>query len=358
MSNLHSQDVVSNAAVNPVRSHSLGAESVELAPIALFVYNRPEHTRRTVESLRANYLAPQSDLFVFADGAKNESAAAAVREVRKFIRTIDGFKSVTLIERDRNLGLANSVIAGITELCNKLGRVIAMEDDLLTTCDYLTFINQALERYEKEPRIFSVSGFNFGFSDSKYYPYDAFCFYRSSSWGWGTWKNRWEQADWNISDYDSFRIDKKRQRLFDRGGDDLSYMLALQMGGKIDSWAIRWAYTHFKQDALALLSFRPRVLNIGTDSSATHTRRKSAKQSPLTKECKSEFLYSDTLSLEKSFVLELQRSLRPSPARKLVRYLLHSRIGLTTNLANSWRIPKPKVVQSKAPEVKGSSNLD
>ena len=311
---------MASSSVSPCSALSNGGD---LAPIALFVYNRPGHAQRTVNSLRENELAPRSDLFVFSDGAKNEAGSAAVQQIRRYVRTIQGFRSVTIIERERNWGLANSVIGGITALCNEFGRVIAMEDDLLTTADFLTFVNQALKRYEAEPRIFSVSGFNFGFNGPKHYPYDAFCFYRSSSWGWGTWRDRWERADWKMSDYYSFCTDKKQRRQFNRGGDDLSGMLARQMYGKIDSWAIRWAYTHFKQDALALLSFRPRVFHIGCDGSATHLRRKSFKQLPLTKERKSEFHYPDAPRLEEHFVLELQRSLRPSLARKLVRYLLH-----------------------------------
>jgi hypothetical protein len=298
------------------------------APIALFVYNRPEHTQSSVTSLQQNELASRSDLFVFSDGPKDKVGCVAVQQVRRYIRAIEGFKTVTIIERERNLGLANSVIVGITQVCNQFGRVIAMEDDLLTTPDFLTFMNQALDRYENEQRIFSISGFNFGFGGPKAYAYDAFCFYRSSSLGWGTWKDRWERADWTMSDYDPFRIDKKRQQQFNRGGDDLSNMLALQMHGKIDSWAIRWAYTHFKQDGLALLSLRPRVFHIGSDASATYSRRKSFKQSPLTGERKSEFHFPETARLEEDFVLELQRSLRPSLARKLVRYFLHGRIRL------------------------------
>ncbi len=124
-----------------VMSHK---ESVrQLAPIALFVYNRPKHTRRTVESLQANILARRTDLFVFSDAAKKESAAA-VEAVRKFIRTIDGFNSVTIIERERNCGLANSIIGGVSHVCNEFGRVVAIEDDLLTTADFLTFMNHPL----------------------------------------------------------------------------------------------------------------------------------------------------------------------------------------------------------------------
>jgi hypothetical protein len=329
-----------------------------LAPIALFVYNRPEHTQRTVNSLLKNELASQSDLFVFSDGPKDEAGSTAVQRVRQYIRGIQGFKSITIIEPERNLGLASSVIAGITQVCNESGRVIAMEDDLLTTPDFLTFMNQALDRYETEPRIFSVSGFNFGFSGPEQYGYDAFCFYRSSSLGWGTWKDRWERADWKIADYDAFCVDTKRQQQFNRGGEDLSYMLALQMHGKIDSWAIRWAYTHFKQEALALLSFRPRVFHIGSDASATYSRRKSFKQLPLTAECKSEFCFRDSVRLEEDFVLELQRSLRPSLARKLVRYFLHGRISLSTSRFDSSKFRSAKTEHSAAREANGRSIID
>lgn len=321
-----------------LKSHSpnpVSSDRSELAPIALFVYNRPGHTERTVNSLRENELASQSDLFVFSDGPKNDAGAPAVQKIRSYVRTVQGFRSLTIIEREQNWGLAKSVICGITELCNEFGRVVAMEDDLLTTPDFLTFMNQALERYNAETRIFSISGFNFGFEGPEHYPYDAFCFYRSSSLGWGTWKDRWEKADWKMPDYHRFCVDEDKQRQFNRGGDDLSSMLAMQMHGKTDSWAIRWAYTHFKQDALALLSLRPRVFHIGSDRSATHSRWKSFKQLPLTPERKSKFLYPDGTRLEEPFVAELQKSLRPSLARKIARYLLHGRISFVTNQFNS-----------------------
>jgi hypothetical protein len=347
-----------NMASSPASRSGALSNSGNIAPIALFVYNRLGHTQRTVDSLRKNDLASQSDLFVFSDGARNEAGSSAVQQIRKYIRTIQGFKSVTIIERERNLGLAGSLIGGTTELCHSFGRVIVMEDDLLTTVDFLTFINQALDRYETEPRVFSISGFNFGFDGPHHYPCDAFLFYRSSSLGWGTWKDRWEQADWEMADYYSFCNDKGQQRQFNRGGEDLSNMLALQMHGKIDSWAIRWAYAHFKQDACALLSLRSRVLHIGSDALATHSRWKSFKQSPLTDERKSDFRYPDTARLDDHFVRELQRSLRPSLARKLARYLLRGRISLATSRRN-FRKPLPtKTEHSVGPEASRSPFVD
>jgi hypothetical protein len=300
---------------------TLGTLSGQIAPVALFVYNRPEHTRRTVEALRANDLAHESNLYVFADGAKNEPASAAVEAVRKFIRTIDGFRSVTIFERDQNFGLANSVIAGVTRMCDEHGRVIVMEDDLLTTPDFLLFINRALEHYADVPKVFSVSGFNFAVTSPPGYPFDTFLAYRSSSWGWGTWKDRWSKADWSVSDYCRFHSDKQIQRMFNRGGEDLSRMLAWQMSGKIDSWAIRWAYAHFKHDAVTVLPMVSKVLNIGMDGSGVHTRQGAAKQSALVSARNTEYRFPDSLVPNPRIVAEIQRMSHISSPRKIAQYL-------------------------------------
>lgn len=294
----------------------------ECAPIALFVYNRPDHTLRTVEALRQNWLSSQSDLIVFSEAPKNATGAADVVAVRKLVHEISGFKSLTIVEREQNLGLAKSIISGVSQICDEFGRIIALEDDILTTPDFLTFINLALDHYANEPRVFSTSGFNFAFNIPAHYPFDAFCFWRSSSWGWGTWKNRWDKCDWNVADYDTFSADLYKQKSFNRGGEDLTRMLRLQMTGRLDSWAIRWAYAHYQHDALALLSVQPRVFHFGSDSSATHVKRRGAvKQSPLTSQHKSSFTLPNVEDLQPQFVAELQSLLRPSPARKAVRFV-------------------------------------
>jgi hypothetical protein len=304
-------------------------ESVRpLAPIALFVYNRPEHTRRTVEALRANHLAPQSDLFVFADAAKNESGAVAVGAVRKFIRTIDGFKSVTIIERERNRGLSKSVITGVTQLCSEHGRVIAVEDDILTAPDFLAFMNHALERYSDEPRVFSVGAFNLPIVTPKTYSYDAFCSYRFMCWGWGTWKDRWEKCDWSVEDFPEFMADREKQKRFNRGGDDLSWLLAQHMEGRVDSWDTVWAYTHSKHDAVALLSVISRAYNIGFDGTGIHCRRAPFKQNALPSEGNTEYRFPEVSIPEPYFAKEIQRLHHRSIPRKFARYL-YGRMGLT-----------------------------
>jgi len=293
----------------------------QLAPIALFVYNRREHTRRTVESLRANELAQQSDLFVFADGAKTNSGAVAVGAVREYIRAIDGFKSVTIIEREQNLGLSKSVISGVTRLCNERGRAIAVEDDVVTAPDFLAFMNRGLQRYVNEPKIFSVCAFNLPIVPPKTYSYDAFFSYRSLCWGWGTWKDRWEKADWSVKDFPEFMADREKQKRFNLGGDDLSWFLARHMEGKIDSWDTVWAYTHSKYDALALLPVSSKAYNIGLDGSGTHCKRAAFKQHILAPGTNCDYRFPDSVNVHPHFVAEIQRFHRPSMVRRVARFI-------------------------------------
>jgi O-antigen/teichoic acid export membrane protein len=288
----------------------------DLAPVVLFVYNRPEHTRKTVESLLGNRLAPHSDLFVFSDGAKGEADRVQVDDVRHYVHHIEGFRSVKIIERERNAGLAQSVISGVSEIFREYDRQIVLEDDLLTAPDFLTFMNKALEHYEKEPRVFSASGFNHAITMPTEYECDAVFSHRSCSWGWGTWKSRWERVDWEVSDYREFRANKSRQELLNRGGGDLSYMLDLQMAGTIDSWAIRWAYAHSKHDAVALVSTDSKVYNIGFDGSGVHCRRKSTRQAALAACEKLSWKLPDSVEVDLYFAVKLrEQHPRPSAGR-------------------------------------------
>ena len=295
--------------------------ALPLAPIALFVYNRPGHTRRTVESLRANELAQQSDLFVFADGAKNGSVAESVGAVREYVHTIYGFRSVTVIERTRNLGLSKSIISGVTQLCNDYGRAIVVEDDVMTAPDFLVFMNCGLEQYVDETRMFSVCAFNLPIVAPQTYSYDAFCSYRFLCWGWGTWKDRWDKADWSVQDFPEFIADRAKQKRFNQGGEDLSWLLTLQMEGRIDSWDTVWAYTHSKHDAVALLPVSSKAYNIGLDGSGTHCKRAPFKQHVLTHGTAFEYRFPDSVDVDPYFAAEIQRFHRPSMVRRLARFI-------------------------------------
>jgi hypothetical protein len=250
-------------------SRSLGVAS--WAPIVLFTYDRPAHTRQTLEALSANDGAAESELVVYSDGPKTADREEPVRLVREYLRTVAGFKSVSVIERESNIGLANSVIAGVTEALTHSPSVVVMEDDLLTARDFLLFVNSALSTYEQRQDIFSVTGYNYPLQIPSTYREDAYLSYRSSSWGWGTWRDRWSQVDWSVGDYDDFVRDARAQELFRRGGDDLQPMLELQMAGELDSWSIRFDYAHYKHDALCVHPVVSRVQNIGFDGSGVHS---------------------------------------------------------------------------------------
>ena len=241
------------------------------APVILFVYNRVDHTKRTVDSLLNNKLATTTKLFIYSDGGKNDEDIVKVEKVRDYIRHINGFEKVEIIERQKNLGLANSVISGVTEIINQLGKVIVLEDDIVTAPTFLNFMNDALIFYESNKSIFSVSGYPYPIKIPDSYKKDVFISYRASSWGWATWKNRWDKVDWDVKDFKTFSHNKNLQIKFNQGGEDLTPMLMAQMKGEIDSWAIRWNYAHYKNNVYCLLPIFPLCKNIGTDKSGTHS---------------------------------------------------------------------------------------
>jgi len=242
----------------------------ELAPVAIFTYNRPLHTKRLIQSLSANKLAKDSKIYIFSDSAKNPSDEEKVDQVRTYLDKIDAFEDLTIIKQDKNLGLAKSVISGVSSILLEHRKIIVIEDDLSLTPNYLTFMNDALTTYQENPKVFSITGFAYPISVPPDYNYDAYFSYRCNSWGWGTWADSWGKADWEMNDYATFRSNKQLCKQFLRGGDDLVGMLDAQMEGRIDSWAIRWCYAHFKNDAYCLYPTESKVINHGFDGSGTH----------------------------------------------------------------------------------------
>lgn len=252
-----------------------------LAPIALFVYNRPAHTRQTVEALRANALANESDLIVYSDAPKSEVQAENVREVRKYIREIEGFKSLTVIERATNFGLARSIIDGVTAILNKYGRIIVLEDDMETSPYFLTYMNEALEKYAGEDHVVSIHGYVYPVAQML--P-EAFFLPGADCWGWATWSRGW--ACFNADG--QFLLDElKRRKLirsFDfNGAYPFSEMLEGQIKGTNDSWAVRWYASAFLAGKLTLYPGRSLVHNIGNDNSGTHCGDSAGMNAQLSK---------------------------------------------------------------------------
>lgn len=241
---------------------------MSLAPITIFVYNRPWHTRQTIEALMKNKLARESELFIFSDGPKSKKDQKNVREVRRYIKEIKGFKKVTITESWKNLGLANSIIAGVTQVVNKYGKIIVLEDDLLTSPYFLKFMNDGLKLYENYKQVISIHSYVYpveGKLPETFFLKDPGCL------GWATWKMSWALFE---KDGKCLLNELKRKKLTAEFNYNNSYpftrVLREQKRGKVDSWAIRWYASAFLKDKLTLYPGKSLVFHNGGDGSGTH----------------------------------------------------------------------------------------
>ncbi|MFA6144564.1 MAG: glycosyltransferase [Sulfurimonas sp.] len=238
-----------------------------LAPIVLFVYNRPWHTQQTIEALQKNELATESELFIFSDAAKNDSAIEKVKEVRHYIKSIDGFKRITIIEREKNWGLANSIIDGVTKIVNEYGKIIVLEDDLITSPYFLKFMNEALNFYQNEEKVACIHGYIYPIENLP----ETFFIRGADCWGWATWKRGWD-----IFESDGKKLlDQLQQQNLVQEADfnhtaNYTLMLKNQITEKNNSWAVRWYISAFLNNKLCLYPGKSYVQNIGTDDSGTH----------------------------------------------------------------------------------------
>ena len=275
------------------------------APILLFAYNRPSHTRRCIESLLKNSLASESHLFIYADGAKDESQQEAVNEVRSYIRSIQGFKQVTLIERNENWGLARNIIDGVTTQVNRYGKVIVLEDDLIVAPYFLQFMNDALETYKDEPKVGHIQACDF--TQDPTLP-ETFLIKWTGSWGWGTWDRAWKHFNPNGKELLKKLEERKLTYTFDFNGKyGFTRMLRRQIEGKNNSWAIRWNASLFLEDILSLNVGRSLVQNEGFDGTGTN--------------CGGGGLYSSNLHLNKLNVIRINPIEENQEARKaFMRY--------------------------------------
>jgi hypothetical protein len=239
------------------------------APIALFVYNRPEHTRRTLKFLQQNVSAEESRLFIFSDGPKEAKDEEKVKEVREILKEVEGFRSVEIVERKTNLGLADSIIDGVTKLVNEYGKIIVFEDDLISSPYTLQYFNDALKRYENEEKVMHVGAYMYPINPENL-P-ETFFFRIATSWGWATWKRAWDNFEPNISTLmDGFKEEMIHHFSIERTMNFWKQMIEFKKG-KNNSWAIRWYASIFLKDGLALHPAQSLVNNIGHDGTGVHS---------------------------------------------------------------------------------------
>lgn len=239
-----------------------------LAPIVLFTYNRLWHTQQTIEALQKNEFANESDLFIYSDGAKNQNTNSVINKLREYLRTIKGFKSIKIIEREKNWGLANSIIDGVTEVINKHGKVIVLEDDILTSPYYLAFMNKALDFYQNHDKVWHISGYMYPIKNTNL-P-DTIFLKPTTCWGWATWKENWLQFNKDTS-LKSFKFSKKQKYDFNQNNSYNYYNhLLLNKKKKLDTWAIFWYATVYSSSGLSLHPKLSLTQNIGHDNSGSN----------------------------------------------------------------------------------------
>ena len=239
------------------------------APIVLFVYNRPMHVQQTVEALKQNRLSEQSELFIFSDAPRTEAQEEKVKEVRRYIHQITGFKSVKIVERKTNFGLARSVIEGVSKVIQEYGRVIVLEDDLQVSPYFLDFMNSALDTYESEDKVMHISGYMFPIDDLDL-P-ETFFLRGASCWGWATWARAWKMFESDSKNLlDAIRAKKLEYEFDMQGTVGYTKMLENQLNGDVDSWAVRWYASVFLNAGNCLHPARSLVNNIGHDGTGVH----------------------------------------------------------------------------------------
>lgn len=240
----------------------------DLAPIAFFAFNRPEHTQRTLEALSKNELASKSRIFIFCDGPRGAQDIGATEEVRDICKNITGFRESVVIERPSNEGLARNIIKGVTSICNDDGRTIVLEDDILTSKHFLTYMNDGLNCYASDKRVISIGAY---VPPLRKKPPETYFLVGAECWGWATWKRAWDLFEPDGKKLKQELIKQDRLDEFDLEGYAYNLsMLDAQIEGKNNSWAIRWHATAFTRNMLTLYPYTSLVFNFGRDGSGTH----------------------------------------------------------------------------------------
>lgn len=261
----------------------------QLAPIVLFAFNRPKHTAETLMALKRSHLAAQSDLFVFLDGPRNDEDKQNISDVRSVVENTDNFKSVKIIQRHENIGLANSILQGVTDIIQQRGRVIVLEDDIVVSPGFLMLMNEALDRYISDKNVWHISGYNEDIDDQEE---ERTFFWRvMRCWGWATWGDRWSHytkdtkcliSRFTQPDIHRFNLDNH---------EDFWSQVLLNDTGKLNTWAIFWYATIFINNGLCLNPTVSHVKNIGFDGSGTHCSHDSGKHSIKRLNTSTQFLF-------------------------------------------------------------------
>ena len=301
-----------------------------LAPIVLFVYNRPHHTQKVIDALAANELAPFSEIYIFSDGPKqNPIDVEAVKQVRLYIQSINFFQKIHITERAENIGLSENIITGIDSIFEQYDQAIILEDDTLPSPEFLKYMNEALEIYQNESEVGSVQGFQFPVKFDKnissYFDYSVGC------WGWGTWKNKWILFEPNGAELLAQIEQKELTTKFNLNNTyPFIELLKNQIEGKSNSWAIRWYASLFLNEKLNYYPCNSFIKNIGNDGSGTHIDKTNYSVLAFQKKATAEKIPVKQNEQAFEVVLKYRRKLRQANQKKnLFRKIRINVLGLS-----------------------------
>ena len=299
----------------------------DLSPIVLFVYNRPEHTKRTIESLSKNNLSSESFLYVYSDAPKDLKDQASVDQVRHYLHSINPtyFKKILVTERENNLGLANSIISGVSEVVHKHGKVIVLEDDIVTGKSFLTFMNSALDFYYDKKKVWHVSGWNYPIEHKGLS--DVFIWRGMECWGWATWADRWKNFNNNI-EYTVGSFSKKDISFLNLDNSRNVWRQVIEnRAGKIDTWAIFWFTTISKNKGMSVNITRSLTQNIGIDGTGHN--------------CDDDDIYrlDDSAYLEQEMDFEFEEDLEESKlaVERIKAFYKHSRGSIAKRIVRKLK---------------------
>ncbi len=260
--------------------------SIKLTPIVLFAYKRIDKVKTCLESLEKCKDADKTNLIIFCDGYKGETDKQNVLEVQNYIRIYSqnkhSFCNVYPFFKEKNHGLANSIVSGVTKVMQEYGSAIIVEDDLIVSGDFIQYMNAALKYYKDDKRVGTIGAFTPISNKIQMSPGGVLKSRMGCCWGWATWYDRWKNIDWNIDH--CLPLTEEEQKSIDRVQYGFCAMLKQQAEGKIDSWAVRYDYYSIKNDLWTIYPNKSKVASVGFDSSSTHAKDKHDKRKKVTAE--------------------------------------------------------------------------
>lgn len=286
--------------------------------IALFVYNRPEHTKKTLEGIKKNSI---KHLYVFSDGPKNEADKIKVEQIRSLIKTLDWCETELIIS-EYNKGLAESLMFGFNYVLERHERIIVLEDDCVAASSFIRFMEQCLDKYENEEKVMSITGFGRKIKLPANYPYDIYFVYRSGSHSTATWRRAWKYYERNPEDFQKIADSKKLRKELDKAGLDLFYIFKSQIEGMVDSAHIWWSWSIIKNNGVCIVPVQSRIQDIGHDGTGTHGSVTDKHWIPLKDGGNDDMIiFPDRIEVNKKINKKFNEYVTGSYLEKLLKYL-------------------------------------